>query len=105
MEIRITSSNIDESASLNEHITENLTKSVTKYFTNAVSAEVHFKKEGSEFLCTILVNDGVKGGIEIKSDHQSSDIYDSFDEAKVKVEKQLRRYKDKISSHKSQKHS
>lgn len=105
MEIRVISGNIDESPSLNEYIIEHLNKSVKKYFTNAVRSEVHFKKEGSNFLCTIFVNEGVTGGIEIKSDHESSDIYNAFDEAKTKVEKQLRRYKDKISNHRSQKHS
>lgn len=105
MEIRIIGANIDESQALNEHIKQSLDKSVTKYFKNAVKSEVHFKKEGPGYICTITVNEGVKGGIDIKGDHESPDIYDSFNEACVKVKTQLRRYNRKITNHRAEKHS
>ncbi len=100
MEVKIYFAGIDESKSFVSLIEEKLTESVTKYFDIAVGAEVYFKKEGPEFLCTIIVNEGVKGGgIEIKGDHQSHDIHSSFSQACEKVEKQLRRYKTKLKNH------
>ncbi len=100
MKVRVITANIDESKALNDYVQESMTSSVTKYFGNAIDSEVHFKKEGKDFLCTIIVNEGVRGGgIDIKGDHQSHDIYIAFNEARDKVQTQLRRYKRKITDH------
>ena len=85
------------SQALNQHVEDLLTKNVTKYFDNAISADVHFKKEGAAFHCNIIVNDGVSGGKDIKADYESHDIYKAFNEACDKIETQLRRYKRKLS--------
>ena len=103
MDIKIISGSIDESPSLTKYATEKMQETVAKYFDIAVSADVHFKKEGPFFSCVIIVNEGVKGGINIKSDHQDADIYKAFDESCEKVDKQLRRYKRKITHHKGKK--
>ena len=99
MDIKVSGSNMSAGTALTEHVEEHLEKKVKKYFENAVNADVHFSKEKSSFCVKIIVNEGVKGGIDIKSDATGEDVYGAFNEATEKVAKQLRRYKRKIKNH------
>lgn len=99
MQIRVIGSNIDVGSSLTQYVQENLEKTVTKYFDKAVNAEVHFSKEGVFFSVVITVNEGVKGGITVKSDASGGDVYGIFNEACEKAAKQLRRYKRRIKNY------
>ncbi len=99
MQIRVIGSNMEIGQSLTQYVEENLTKEVTKYFDKAVNADVHFSKDGNMFKALIVVNEGVKSGIIVKSDSQAGDVYASFNEALEKTSKQLRRYKRKIKNY------
>ncbi len=99
MKIRVIGSNMDIGASLTSYVEENLEKSVTKFFDVAIIAEVHFVKDGNLFKVVISVNEGVKGGVAVKSDAQAPDAYGCFNEACEKIVKQLRRYKNKIKNY------
>ncbi len=92
-------SHIDVGQSLTQYVEENLEKQVRKYFDNAVNAEVHFSKDGHMFKVVITVNEGVKGGIKVKSDAEGGDVYGCFNEAAEKAVKQLRRYKGRIKNY------
>jgi len=87
---------MDIGESLTAYVEEHLNKSVKKYFEKAVNAEVHFKKEGALFDVLLTINEGVKGGVVVKSDAEAGDVYGCFNEACKKAEKQLRRYKGKL---------
>jgi ribosomal subunit interface protein len=102
MQIRVIGSNIEVGQSLTQFVEEELAKSVTKYFDKAVNAEVHFSKDGQMFKVLVTVNEGVKGGIIVKSDSHAGDVYAAFNEAALKVVKQLRRYKDRIKNYRRQ---
>jgi ribosomal subunit interface protein len=99
MQIRVIGSNMEVGGALTEYVEENLIKAVAKYFEKAVSAEVHFSKEGHMFKTLIIVNEGVKNGIVVKSDARAGDAHACFNEACQKTEKQLRRYKSKIKNY------
>jgi ribosomal subunit interface protein len=99
MQIRVLGSNIDIGQSLTQYVEEHLEKSVTKYFDKAVTADVHFSKEGQMFKVVITVNEGVKGGITVKSDAEAGEVYSCFNEGCHKVAKQLRRYKRRIKNY------
>lgn len=99
MQIRVLGSHTDVGQALTQYVEENLEKSVKKYFDNAVSAEVHFAKDGHLFKVTLIVNEGVKGGIVVKSNGEAGDAYAAFSEASEKSAKQLRRYKRKLTNY------
>ena len=99
MKIRVVGSNMDVGQSLTSYVEENLAKSVTKYFDVAVDAEVHFTKDGNLFKALVSVNEGVKGGIAVKSNAEAGDAYGCFNEACEKVVEQLRRYKSRIKNY------
>ncbi|MBU6338576.1 MAG: ribosome-associated translation inhibitor RaiA [Rickettsiales bacterium] len=99
MDIRVLGSNMDIGQSLTDYVEENLSKSVKKYFEKAVGATVHFSKNNQMFKVVITVNEGVKGGINVKSDAEAGDVYGCFNEASEKCAKQLRRYKRRIKNY------
>lgn len=89
---------MDVGQSLTKYAQEHLEKSVKKYFENAVGAEVHFVKNSHLFKTVLTVNEGVKGGIVVKSDAEAGDAYSALNAAIEKAVKQLRRYKRKIKN-------
>lgn len=99
MDIRVLGSNMDVGQSLTSYVEENLSKSIKKYFEKAVGATVHFSKNNQMFKVVITVNEGVKGGINVKSDAEAGDVYGCFNEASEKCAKQLRRYKRRIKNY------
>lgn len=99
MQIRVIGSNMDIGQSLTQYVEENLAKSIKKYFDKAINAEVHFSKDGNLFKAVVTVNEGVKGGITVKSNAEAGDVYGCFNEAAEKAAKQLRRYKRKIKNY------
>lgn len=98
MQVRVTGANMDIGASLTSYVNENLEKMIAKYFDKAVGAEVHFSKDTHLFKAVLTVNEGVKGGIVVKSNATAGDAYGSFAEAAQKAEKQLSRYKERIKN-------
>lgn len=94
MQISVAGQHITVGVSLNDYVKDRAEEVVKKYFENAISAHVHFSKQGFQYTCNIVVNDGVKH--VIKSESISDEIYTSFDVAIAKVEKQLRKYKSRL---------
>lgn len=90
---------MDVGQSLTQYVEENLSKAVTKYFDKAIHAEVHFVKDGHLFHVVLTVNEGVKGGITVKSNAEAGDVYGAFNEACEKSTKQLQRYKSRIKNY------
>lgn len=99
MKIRVIGAGMDVGQALSQFVEEHLTKVTNKYFDTAVSAEVHFSKNGHMFKALVIVNEGVKGGIVVKSDAEAGDVYACFNEACSKVTKQLQRYKSRIKNY------
>ena len=100
MQIKVSGSNMDVGQALTSFVEEHLAKDVTKYFEKAISAEVHFSKEKHHmFKALIIINEGVRGGITVKSNAEAGDAHTCFMEALHKAVHQLRRYKDRIKNY------
>lgn len=99
MEVRVIGANIEVGNALTLYAQEHLQKTVKKYFENAVSAEVHFHKEGHLFKSVLLINEGVKRGITVKSDGEAGDVYGAFSESLRKAQTQLQRYSSRIKNY------
>lgn len=103
MHIRVIGSNIDTGESLSKYVEEHLNRHVKKYFKNAVNADVHFSKDGVNFKSSLVINEGVKDGVKIKSDAEDVDVYACFNAAMDKATMQLRKYKDRLKDSRRQK--
>ena len=102
MQVRVLGSNMEVGDSLTSYSQDHLEKMVKKFFEKAVSSEVHFKKEGHLFKVLLIINEGVKRGIFVKSDGEAGDVYGAFNEASKKAENQLRRYRNRIKDYRAQ---
>lgn len=76
-----------------------LESSVSKYFDEAVSADVRVTREGSEIKTELTVHP--KTGAVIRSSASSADAYASLDGAVSRLSRQLRKYKNKLTEHKN----
>jgi ribosomal subunit interface protein len=103
MNITVYGKHIKIGESLEKHVIDHLTITVKKYFKDALNAHVTIEKQGQLFETEIIVNEGTGTGILIKSNGHEYDSYRSFNVANEKIEKQLRRYKNRIKDHKKHK--
>ena len=96
MDIRVSGHQMDTGLALQEHSTERLDGIVDKYFNRAISSQVTFNKApNNAFGCDIILH--VNQGLVLKSHGQAQDAHQAFDQAADKVEKQLRRYKRRLT--------
>lgn len=99
MQISVSGKHIDVGSALSDYITFELQSSVKKYFEHAVGANVILSKLRHNFNANIVVNDGTGTHQLIKASGEGGDAYAAFDQALLRIKKQLRRYKSKIKDH------
>lgn len=92
-------SNFSLGMHLPDYVKEKVNKEILKYFDTTINTNVFFSKNGNFFKTSIVVNEGSKRGIIIKSTAESDDIYNSFDLSLAKITKQLRKHKGKMRNY------
>ncbi len=95
MEISISGKHVDVGDALREYAEDQLTDSVTKYFDQAIDANVTLSREGARMHVDITVHPGPRG-IIIQGRGEASEAYPAFDIALQRIAKQLRRYKRRL---------
>jgi len=96
MDMRISGHQVETGAALQQHATDRLGAIVSKYFERALSSHVTFgKAPGSAFSCDIVTH--VTHGLILKAQANAHDAHHALDEAAGKIEKQLRRYKRRLT--------
>lgn len=91
--------------SLQSHINSRIEDGIKKYLDRVTSVNVVVAKDAHRFKVDINGNTGTSSGIVIKSSATADDVYACFDAAADKIEKQLRRYKRRITNHHSKAHT
>jgi ribosomal subunit interface protein len=99
MQVSVSGKHIDVGSALSDHIESELQGSVKKYFEHAISANVILSRLRHSFSASIVVNDGTGTHQFLKASGEGGDAYAAFDEALIRIETQLRRYKRKIKNH------
>lgn len=101
MQVIVSGHHISVGDSLKTHIESSVQSHVKKYFENSIVANVTLTEERTHYIRTdILVNDGTGTGIVLRSSAHDNDPYRSFDEAIIKLEKQLKKHKNRLKEHK-----
>lgn len=96
MDIRISGHQLDTGAALQGHASDRLGAIVDKYFDRALSSHVTFgKAPAGAFTCDIVTH--VMQGLILKAQGTAHDVHLAFDDAVAKIEKQLRRYKRRLT--------
>ena len=99
MQIQISGKGIDVGESLRQHVEKRLQEGVSKYSDRVTVIQVVISRESHLFRVDINANTGTHAGIIVKGRDSAGDVYAAFDASADKVEKQLRRYKRRITNH------
>ncbi len=94
MTLRVSGKNMNIGDALRQHVTERLNGATTKYFDGAITGHVTIAPEGSGFRSDCSLH--LTTGTTLQSDGRAQDVYASFEQAADRMEKRLRRYKERL---------
>ena len=97
MQVTVKGKQMDVGESLRGQVEMRLEGSVSKYFNNAIEANVVFTKIRNGFEADCGVHIG--SGMTLQSHGEGGDAHVAFDAALERLDKQLRRYKRRINDH------
>jgi len=100
MQITYTFRNLDSSNALKAYAAEKVER-VNKYLDRASEAHVVCTVERHHHVCDITIH---AGAFSMRGHEKSEDMYASVDLAMDKIERQLKRYKEKLKHHKGGEH-
>ncbi len=97
MRVQVNGKQIDVGSALTDHVTQNLTAAVEKYFDRPVEAIVTFSRDARAFRCDAHVH--LPTGLIAASSGTGHDVYAAFEQGAERIEKQIRRYKRRLRDH------
>jgi len=97
MQVSTTFRHMEQSEALKSYAEEKLER-VTKYIDEPIAAHVYFTVEKIRHIVEIVISGR---GITTKASEATNDMYAAVDAVLDKIERQLKRYKEKLKAHKS----
>ena len=91
MPLRVSGKNISVGSALQERISGRVEEATAKYFRGAYSGFATVGKDGFGFRTECVLH--LASGASIQAEGQAPDAYESADQAALRIEKRLRRYK------------
>jgi ribosomal subunit interface protein len=99
MPFRVSGKNIDIGEALRTRVSARVADATAKYFDGGFSGHVTIGKEGYGFRTECVIH--LDSGIVLEADAHAADAYASADQAALRIEKRLRRYKHRLKDHQS----
>lgn len=99
MQIHVSGKHMELGDSFQEYVESRLKEGVSKYIDRVNHLEVVATKEGHRIRVDVHTNIGTHSHLAVNGRAEAADVYAAFDAAAEKIEKQLRRYKRKITNH------
>lgn len=96
MQVSTTFRHMEQSEALKSYAEEKLER-VAKYIDEPISAQVYFTVEKIRHIVEIVISGR---GITTKASEATNDMYAAVDAVLDKIERQLKRYKEKLKAHK-----
>jgi len=94
MTLRVSGRNLDVGEALRARVSSRVAEALEKYFAGGYSGLVTIGKEGFGFRTECALH--LDSGIELHADALAADAYASADQALLRIEKRLRRYKRRL---------
>ena len=91
MPFRVSGKNIDVGEALRERVNARVAEAVAKYFDGGFSGHVTISRDGFGFRTECVVH--LDSGVVLEADALAADAYASADQAAIRIETRLRRYK------------
>lgn len=99
MQINVSGKQVDVGESLRAYVEKRLQDGISKYLDRVTLADVVISREAHNFRADIVLNTGTHSGVIIKGRGDAGDAHAAFDGAAERIEKQLRRYKRRLTDH------
>ena len=97
MQIIVSGKQVDLSDALRTRVAQQLDTIASKYFDEALEANVTFGRARSFFTCDINVHAG--RGLTLRGEGEAADAHAAFDDAAEHIAKRLRRYRRRVNEH------
>ncbi|WP_373503984.1 ribosome hibernation-promoting factor, HPF/YfiA family [Aestuariivirga sp.] len=97
MQIKVTGKNLDVGDALREHVETRLNQLKQKYFEGTVHAHVTVERQRVGFHTDCALH--LATGLVLQAQGNGAEAHPSFDQAASHLEKQLRRYKQRLKDH------
>ena len=97
MTFRVSGKNIDVGEALRTRVNERIAEATAKYFDGGFSGHVTIGKEGFGFRTECVIH--LDSGIMLEAEAIDADAYASAEQAALRIEKRLRRYKRRLKDH------
>src|SRR5205807_4391713 len=97
MPFRVSGKNIDIGEALRVRVNERVVEATSKYFDGGFSGHVTIGKEGFGFRTECVIH--LDSGTLLEAEALAADAYASADQAALRIEKRLRRYKRRLKDH------
>jgi ribosomal subunit interface protein len=99
VDVRVAGHQVDTGESLREHAQRKVADITEKYFSRSVGANVTFGRgPNNDFTCDIIAP--VVQGVVLKASYSARTAEMAFNGAADRIEKQLRRYSNRLKEHK-----
>ncbi len=96
MQTSVTFRHMDPSEPLKQHVLDKLQR-IRKFFPDPIRAQIVLSLEKYRHKADIIIT--LHNGLAIKGKELTEDMYAAIDQVMEKIERQVRRYKDRIDSH------
>jgi ribosomal subunit interface protein len=97
MPFRVSGKHIDLGEALRARVSARVAEAMGKFFDGGYSGHVTIGKDGFGFRTECAVH--LDSGITLHADGMAADAYASADQAAVRIEQRLRRYKSRLKDH------
>ena len=97
MPLRVSGRNISVGAALQRKITDRVEEATSKYFRGGYSGHATVGKDGFGFRTECVLH--LDSGALLEAEGMAPDAYDSAEQAAIRIEKRLRRYKRRRKDH------
>ena len=97
MNVQVSGKHVNVGEALRQRITDELIAGVGKYFERGGDADVVLGKDGHSFCVDIVVH--LASGQQLEVRGQGGDAHAAFDDALIKLETRVRRYKRRLKNH------
>ena len=99
MDVRVAGHQVDPGESLRDHAQQRVVEITQKYFSRSVGANVTFGRgPNNDYTCDIIAP--VVQGVVLKASYSGREPEIAFNGAADRIEKQLRRYTNRLKEHK-----
>ena len=103
MPLRVSGRNISIGAALQRKITDRVEEAASKYFRGGYSGHATVGKDGFGFRTECVLH--LDSGALLEAEGMAPDAYDSAEQAAIRIEKRLRRYKRRRKDHQARRGS